>query len=60
MSFDDRNLRKGYSPKNNVNKKYNCKCKKENNLFFIILNDKIICSEKSAFEAWRTAEAILL
>ena len=61
MSFDDRSLRKGYSPKNNVLKKYsNVLCNKIDNIYFIVLDDKVVCSERSSFEAWRDAESVLL
>lgn len=62
MSFDDRTLRKDDSPKTRVQLKYpQYKCVKVfNNAFVITDGTNHLCEDVSAYEAWRSAECILI
>lgn len=62
MSFDDRSLRKDDSPKARVQARFpQYQCVKVTGFGFVITDGKNnLCKDKTAYEAWRTAESILI
>lgn len=62
MSFDDRSLRLDDSPKSRVQIIFpQYKCVKVLSKGYVITDGETsICSDNSAYEAWRSAEAILI
>jgi len=62
MGFDDRSLRLGNSPKTRVQLKYpQFKCVKVGDHGYVITDGKKnLCEDNSAYDAWRSAESILI
>jgi len=62
MAFDDRALRRDDSPKTRVQQQFPMyKCVKVLDKGFVITDGtKHLCEDRSAYEAWRSAESILI